>query len=266
MPFELKDLLGALTAEHNVARDQVHSSKNRILQNLGDDCAGLLNSLATPVRLGKGDILARAHEEISRAIFVDHGIISLVAETDEAQELEVGLVGREGLFGAKLVLQDRTSFCRGVVQVAGEGLAIDMADLALACETHPALRSIIARFLRSLQIQTSYTALINGKFNFEHKLARWLLMVDDRVPGHSMMLTHDLLALMLGAHRPGVTIALRNLEGHGFIRSMRGEVRIRDRAALVRFAGGSYGIPEREYRRLMGLSLSTPTDRASQNS
>lgn len=260
-PFQIQDFLSALNSKGYMGSDLIRSSRNRILASLDEDCAEALAPLLTPVRLGKGDILARPYEEFLRVVFLEHGIVSVVAEADQGQEIEVGLIGREGLFGAELVLEDERSVCKAVVQIAGEGLAVDAASFSAVCEMHPSLRSLIARYLRTLQIQATFTALANGKFNFEHRLARWLLMVDDRVPGSSVMLTHDLLALMLGAHRPGVTLALQTLEGHGYIRSLRGEVQIRDRGALIEFAGGAYGIPEREYRRLMTFDIEAPAAR-----
>lgn len=254
-PFQFADVLGALKSNTSTGSDILRSSPNRVLAALDDEVAQVLAPLMTPVRLGNGDILAIPKEGFSRVIFVEEGIISVIAEADQGQEIEVGLIGREGLLGAELVLEDDRSVCRAVVQIAGRGLAVDAASFSAACAIHAGLHSLVARYLRTLQIQATFTALANSKFNFEHRLARWLLMVDDRVPGNSVMLTHDLLALMLGAHRPGVTLALQTLEGHGYIRSLRGEVQIRDRDGLVAFAGGAYGTPEQAYKRLMRFDL-----------
>lgn len=261
-PFDIAEFIAALRYEGVGAGDKVRSSRNRLLASLDEECADAIGPLLTPVRLGKGDILGRPGQELSRAVFVEHGIISIVAESEQGDEIEAGLVGREGFLGADVVLEDRRAVCRAVVQIPGEGLAIEVDDFSALRKRHPSLHSLASRYLRTLHIQSTFTTLANGRFNFEHRLARWLLMVDDRVPGSSVMLTHDLLALMLGAHRPGVTLALQTLEGHGFIRSLRGEVQIRNRPGLVDFAEGAYGIPEREYRRLMGFDLAVGSDTA----
>lgn len=110
-----------------------------------------------------------------------------------------------------------------------------------------ALPSEPQRFL----VQTAQTALVNGHHKLEERLARWLLMVHDRVDGDRFNLTHEFLATMLGVRRPGVTMALHVLEGRGVIRSKRSEVIVIDRDGLEELAAGSYGVPEAEYSRIM---------------
>jgi CRP-like cAMP-binding protein len=101
-------------------------------------------------------------------------------------------------------------------------------------------------------IQVVQTALANGRAKIEERLARWLLMAQDRLDDGNLQLTHEFIALMLGVRRPGVTDAINDLEGKGLIRSARGRVRIVDRKGLEAAAGGIYGVPEAEYRRLIG--------------
>jgi CRP-like cAMP-binding protein len=101
-------------------------------------------------------------------------------------------------------------------------------------------------------VQVAHTALANGRAKIEERLARWLLMVHDRIDGDEVNLTHDFIALMLGVRRPGVTDALHALEGKGLIRSTRGVLRIVDREGLEVIANAIYGVPEAEYRRLIG--------------
>lgn len=100
-------------------------------------------------------------------------------------------------------------------------------------------------------VQTSYTALSNAVHPIAERLARWLLMSDDRLDG-DLPLTHEFLSIMLAVRRPSVTTALHVLEGNGFIRAARGSIVVRDRAALEEFAGDAYGVPEAEYERLIG--------------
>ena len=97
----------------------------------------------------------------------------------------------------------------------------------------------------------AYTALAHGSFTIEERLARWLLMAFDRVERSDIPLVHDSIADMLSVRRAGVTHAIHALEGHGAIRATRGLIHLRDRETLVTLAAGSYGLPEREYERLM---------------
>jgi CRP-like cAMP-binding protein len=98
----------------------------------------------------------------------------------------------------------------------------------------------------------AYTALANGRYKIEERLARWLLMADDRADGDAIHLTHEFLALMLGARRAGVTNALSEFQKRGVLRVKRGVIGIIDRGGLEEAANGSYGVPEAEYQRLFG--------------
>ena len=100
--------------------------------------------------------------------------------------------------------------------------------------------------------QTAFTTLANVTHPVEVRLARWLLMCDDRSDGDEVRLTHEYMAVMLAVRRPSVTIALHILEGNGFIKARRGMITVRDRPGLVEFSDGSYGRPEAEYTRLIG--------------
>ena len=96
------------------------------------------------------------------------------------------------------------------------------------------------------------TALVNTRLKLVDRLARWLLMCDDRIIGERFSITHEFLGIMLGVRRPGVTIALQALEGLLLIRSRRSEVIILNRVGLINLANGAYGYPEAEYKRLIG--------------
>jgi CRP-like cAMP-binding protein len=100
--------------------------------------------------------------------------------------------------------------------------------------------------------QTAHTAIANARANIEQRLARWILMAHDRIQSSYLPLTHEFLALMLGVRRAGVTEALHALEGKRLIKSLRGQVKILNRKGMERIAGGLYGVPEAEYRRLIG--------------
>jgi CRP-like cAMP-binding protein len=107
------------------------------------------------------------------------------------------------------------------------------------------------RYARAFSIQVATTALANGRSKLDERLARWLLMVSDRV-GTTFPITHEFISLMLGVRRPGVTLAIQILEGKGMIRASRGSVTILDRHGLIGLANGSYGFAEAHYARLLG--------------
>jgi len=96
---------------------------------------------------------------------------------------------------------------------------------------------------------SSRTLLSNGTASIEQRLARWLLMAQDRLDGNEVPLTHEFLSLMLGVRRAGVTGALNQLDSKGVIRLSRGRIEIVDREGLIGSANGTYGIPEAMARR-----------------
>ncbi|KQY27821.1 hypothetical protein ASD32_24915 [Rhizobium sp. Root483D2] len=120
------------------------------------------------------------------------------------------------------------------------------------------LGGTLSKYARAFSLQTTFTALATGHAQIEQRLARWLVMVHDRVDGDSFTITHDLLSLMLGVRRQGVTVALQILEGDHLIKSTCGTIEIKDREGLIEAGEGTYGPAEVEYRRLMGFNVVRP--------
>jgi CRP-like cAMP-binding protein len=162
------------------------------------------------------------------------------------------MIGFEGMTGSPLVMGDDRATHDCFIQMASEALVIEAPLFKAALDESKTLRPFLMRYVHALHIQATFTALINARCKIEERLARWLLMCDDRVVGHRLVITHEYLAIMLGVRRPGVTVALQVLEGRGLIQSRRGEVIIRDREGLIDLADGGYGECEAEYRRLVG--------------
>jgi CRP-like cAMP-binding protein len=116
------------------------------------------------------------------------------------------------------------------------------------------------RFAHVFAVQASYTALANARGTIEERLARWLLMAQDRIGSDVLELTHEFLALMLGVRRAGVTIALQHFENNGILQTARGAVTIADREGLEDCANGLYGQPEAEFERLFPNGRSVFTE------
>jgi CRP-like cAMP-binding protein len=150
-----------------------------------------------------------------------------------------------------VVLGDDRSPHETMVQVSGEAMRLPAADLRHAMDASPTLRNLLLRYSQAFMIQTSHTALANGRAKLEERLARWLLMAHDRIDGDELPLVHEFLAVMLGVRRAGVTVALHILEGQALIGARRGKIIVLDRQGLEEAANGIYGVPEREYERLM---------------
>jgi CRP-like cAMP-binding protein len=226
--------------------------RNRIIRALAPEDFERLSARLSPVRLDLRMDLELANQPIVRVCFPDSGIISVVARSEGLNTIEVGLVGREGMTGLAVVMGETQSPQDTYVQVAGAGHWLESEALSALLDIRPAMRQLMASYAHVFTTQIAQTALANGRAKIDARLARWLLMAADRFDEPDMPLTHELLALMLGVRRPGVTDALHRLEGEHMIRARRASITLRDRAALEAVADGYYGVPEAEYRRVCG--------------
>jgi len=230
--------------------------ENLILKGLVSSDLELFQSELEPVDLPRGFQLANYHEPISHIYFLEIGVASAVAKTPQQREIELGVVGREGVTGVPVLLGNSMSPHATYMQIKGRGHRIPSESLRLAMEKSSSLRAVLLQFVNSFMIQVGSTAIANGTAVIEARLARWLLMVHDRQDKDVFEITHEFLSTMLGVRRPGVTVALQILEGKQVIRSKRGAVTITNRSGLEVLAGGWYGIAEREFTRVMGSQLS----------
>jgi CRP-like cAMP-binding protein len=224
---------------------------NRLLSALAPADRALLQPHLRSVVLKLKTVLEHPNRRIRRVYFMDEGIASVVAVAGKEQ-IEVGLIGREGMTGATVVLGNHSAPHSTYMQVAGCGQCIRAGQLRKAMQSSGSLHHSLLRFVQVFMTQTAHTAIANGRANLVERLARWLLMAHDRVGRATLPLTHEFLALMLGVRRAGVTETLHTLEGEKLIRASRGQIAVIDRRRLEKRAGASYGVPEAEYRRLIG--------------
>ena len=228
------------------------SSENRLLASLSTDDFDLLGARLEPVTLGLRKYLERPNRRIDAVYFPEEGFASVVAVQSNGKQVEVGLIGREGMTGLPIVLGNHRSPHATYIQAAGTGKCIPAAELRKAIQNSPTLRDSFLRFVQAFGVQTTHTAVCNAQSRLDVRLARWLLMAHDRIGDDTLPITHEFLSLMLGVRRPGVTEALHALRERGLISYGRGQIRVKDRKGLQRAAGEAYGVPEAEYRRLIG--------------
>ena len=151
------------------------------------------------------------------------------------------MIGREGMTGPSVVLGngDRAPY-ETYMQIAGNGQHMPAARLREAIAGSPTLHQALLRFVHAYLMQTTQTALSNGRCKIEERLARWLLMAHDRVDGNEFALTHEILSVMLGVRRSGITTALQELERKALITYRRGLIVITDREGLEESSNGAY--------------------------
>ena len=207
------------------------SPNNRILKGLSVADMALLRPDLEPVSLPVRHVLEKPNKPIKHNYFIEYGLASIVA-ANKNKRLEVGLIGCEGVTGLPIILGKDTSPNENFMQVPGHGIRIAADKLRKAISQSRSLERALLSFAHAFMNQTANTTLANGTATLEERLARWLLLADDRLRGDEVPLTHEFLSLMLGVRRAGVTVALHYLEQRALIRLSRKQILITDRKGL----------------------------------
>src|SRR3954466_5745198 len=197
---------------------QQASVRNRLLSALPPDDFGLLQPDLEPTLLELRQWLSEAQQPIRHVYFPEQGIISILADTAQGR-IEVGIVGPEGMAGLPVVHGIDHSPHGYLVQAAGLALKVTAQNLRTAMRHSPALQARLLRYAHARMVQTAQTAFANAGFDLEARLARWILMTNDRLEREELPLTHEFLSMMLGVRWAGVTLAIQALEANKLIQA-----------------------------------------------
>jgi CRP-like cAMP-binding protein len=184
------------------------------------------------VTLRRGDVLHEPGAPILHVYFPVDSVICLLAAVDDKQVVEVGLVGHEGMVGISLAIEAKISSVRALVATPGTALRMEAEYFCRALPQCALLRRVLHRYADIKLTLARKTLGCNCFHLVEARLARWLLMISDRVRSHEFVLTHESLADMLGVRRVSITQSASHLQGGGLIRYARGKIRILDRQGL----------------------------------
>lgn len=229
------------------------SIRNRLLAALAPGDLARLRPHLEPISLGLGEAPTKPGRPIAHVLFPESGIVSMLAVApDKRRRIEAGMIGREGIVGLPVVLGTDAEVHETLVQGDMQGWRLPSDVLRRTMAKSPALHGVLLRYVQTFMAQTAHTLLANNAHRMDERLARWLLMTRDRLDGDELPITQPFLSRLLGANRPGITLAVRALGATGLIRNARGWITVLDRAGLEAAAGGSYGAPEAEYARLFG--------------
>ncbi len=245
-----KDLQTVLSGERTNAAGKPVS--NKILLSISDSEYNSLRPHLEYLRLPNHLVLHEAGGRLEFAYFPNRGLISLVVVMKDGKTAEAGVVGNEGFTGALAAVGLSRGLLRAVVQVTGEGFRLKVGALQETLKSAPNLQMMLNRYAAIRGMQVAQTAACNRLHDTKQRLARWLLMTQDRVDSGALPITHDFLATMLGTDRPTVSLAAGALQKKGLIEYTRGAVKIVNRKKLEDAACECYGVI-RQYDGELGL-------------
>lgn len=224
---------------------------NHLIQLLPRKDRLRLLAISEPVNLLLGEVIGESGAALRHVYFPTNSFVSLITPIDGKPVMEVGMVGREGMVGSQLVLGIEVSPFQSLVQGGGSSWRIATRDFGRELNRSNALQHCLKRYLYVLTVQLASTAACTRFHLIGQRLARWLLMTQDRADSKSFHVTHEGLAFMLGVRRVGVTNAAHGLQRRGLINYRRGEMTVVDRSGLEAEACGCYATNLQTYAQLL---------------
>jgi CRP-like cAMP-binding protein len=224
---------------------------NFLLNSLAAEDFAVIKPYLAKVSLSTGNIILEPGRPVERAYFPESGIVS-IQDILNGERIGLGIVGFEGFVGWPVLLGCSAAPHEASVAI-GEASAfcISTADLLKVGRERRAINDLLLLYVQCFMQQMARTILSNVHDSVDRRLARWLLMNQDRLDSDEVKLTHDQLGVMLHVRRATVTDTLHVLEGDGLVRSLRRQIIIRDRPGLVELAGEAYGAAESTYAKLI---------------
>ncbi|RYZ92382.1 MAG: Crp/Fnr family transcriptional regulator, partial [Proteobacteria bacterium] len=205
---------------------------NKLLASLSDASLQSLSAHLQPLLFHLGATLFDLDGKNDAVYFPQNGIISLVLRSTTGINVEVGLIGPEGVAGVMDAITGNTNSTRGQVQASGSGWRLPVASLRQEFGQNAELRDVLLGYQRTIAKVASQNVLCNRLHSVEQRLSKWLLLAQDRMHTEELELTHEFIATMLGTRRVGVTLAANSLRDAGLIQYRRGFITIVGRADL----------------------------------
>jgi len=233
---------------------------NHLLAALPADEFSRLEPNLEPVSLSLGEVIYESGEQLDHIYFPTTAIISLLYIMENGATAEIGMAGNDGLVGIALYMGGSTTPSRAVVQSAGNTFKMTSRAMNDEFSLGGVFQKILLRYTQSLMTQISQTAVCNRLHSVENQLCRWLLINHDLLKTNKLIMTHDLIANMLGVRREGVSIAASHLQKKGLIKYVRGTITMLDRDALETAACECYRVVKDEYDRLLGKYIPRTAD------
>ena len=226
-------------------------AENRLIAQLPRPSRLRLLANCKSVQVDLGTVLCQPPEPTRHVYFPIDCFVSLIATNDGTSGLRVGMVGREGMVGTQLALGVSATPLMALVQGPGTARRIDAGPFCREFSSSPALRKILNRYISVRMAQLATSAVCTRFHSVEQRLARCLLMSQDRAHSDEFHLTHEFLAFLLGVRRVGITTAASDLQRRGLIRYHRGAITVVNRSGLATTACACYAADNDDYNRLL---------------
>jgi CRP-like cAMP-binding protein len=236
----------------------MYACGNLLLDTLSPEDIAILRPNLEAIDLPFRHVMEEANKPIQHVYFMEAGVASMVASAHRDGEIEVGLLGSEGMSGIAVLMGKDRSPNKTFVQIPGNGQRICADEFRRAIDVSRTLHRALLKYAHCFLILTTHTAFANGRGRVEQRLARWLLLVQDRTGSSELRLSHELISTMLGVRRAGVTTAVQAFNDSGLIRHERNCISVVERNGLEEVAGSFYGAPEKELRRFNGSMVRDP--------
>ena len=215
-------------------------TRNIILRSLTDAGYRQILPCLEPVEMPLGRFIYQPEEKIKYIYFPETSVISVVTRLQNGSCVETGIIGNDGISGAETVLAEDSSPREAMVQHGGVGNRMKVKDFRDFCHSDENLSKAVKRYIYSFIGQISQNPACLCFHVIESRLARWLLMFQDRVGGDELNLTQEFIAVMLGVHRPSVSRCAGKLQEQNLINYNRGKIKILDRSGLLENACECY--------------------------
>lgn len=218
------------------------SVANRILRALPDEEFHGIRQDLEYVELPQHTVLHEPRQKLEWMYLLNSGMVSLVCRTRKDESVEVGVVGNEGFTPIPAAAGLRSSPHQAVMQIGGDGFRISIKALEVPWSNGSQLHLLLTRYAAVHGLQVAQTAGCNRLHDLEQRLARWLLLTQDRVGSGLLRITHEFLATMLGTDRPSVTLAASGLQRKKIIEYTHGAVKVLNRKKLEASACECYSV------------------------
>ena len=223
---------------------------NKLLRSLSRDAYQRVEPKLSRTRLDARQILYQPNQHIHEVYFPESTVICLMTVMANGDTLETGTVGLEGASWISASIGAPSMPCETIVAVAGEALVLHIGDLDIEMRENEHFRDVLTRYSHALLIHSMRMTGCTGLHSLSQRCARWMLTTLDRVPGNEFAITHELLAMLIGASRPTVSIVIEDFHRKRILQAERGRIVVGDRNGLLSESCDCYQVIKDNYAKV----------------